>query len=144
MAGALYLQSFKHVFAVLFLASYAIRIIMIKNSTILDGANLYVSIQKAVIMPIMDYQPKQRVEGSSMRTLLTNIFDKNLVEVFGSSTHHVGPSSIKDLPCQRIIDIIVCTKDVLPTIPPDIVSQMKQLGYRYIGPNPKILDKGVS
>ena len=79
-----------------------------------------------------------------MRTHLHNIFDKNEIEVFGSATHHVGASSIKDLPRMNIIDIIVCTKNILPDIPPEIESQMKQLGYRYIGSNARILDKSIS
>ena len=76
-------------------------------------------------LPFQDYNIKTRRLASSMRILLHNIFDKHCYETFGSATHQVGASSIKDFPSMRIMDIMICTKGVLPDIPPDIESQMK-------------------
>jgi len=70
-----------------------------------------------------DYNPKYpeiaKKEAHKVEEILRKI-DK-LCEVDGKTHHHVGSTAIVGMPGKPIIDIAVCSKNLLPNLPEEFI-----------------------
>ena len=74
-------------------------------------------------------------------TEVVKVLGSNVVRYLDQDYHHMGSTAIVGMPGKGIIDFTVVSQGLLPDIPSDVISKLKEIGWIYGGIAPHSMDK---